>query len=60
MARAVVEVRRAKQRTRLTAQATTHFNDPVRLAQICTGLGMSMKGESLEAHGSIRTAGRGY
>jgi len=45
---------------RAVVEATTHFNDPVRLAQICTGLGMSMKGESLEAHGSIRTAGRGY
>lgn len=45
---------------RAVVEATTHFNDPVRLAQICEGLGGSMKGESLEKPGSSYTAQRGY
>jgi len=41
-------------------EATTHWQDPVRLAQICEGLGAGMKGENLTAPGFVKMSERGY
>ncbi|BGP20634.1 hypothetical protein JCM10213_007170 [Rhodosporidiobolus nylandii] len=43
-------------------EATTHYNDPVKLAEVSTGLGAGMKGENLlgKAAGKEMTADRGY
>lgn len=43
-------------------EATTHWNDPVKLAEVSTGLGAGMKGENLlgKAAGKEMTADRGY
>ncbi|GAA5884059.1 hypothetical protein JCM6882_002119 [Rhodosporidiobolus microsporus] len=43
-------------------EATTHFNDPFKLAEVSTGLGEGMKGENLlgKAAGKEMTADRGY
>ncbi|GAA5982796.1 hypothetical protein JCM10908_006793 [Rhodotorula pacifica] len=47
---------------RAVVLATTHFNDPVKLAEICTGLGEAMRGEGRlgAAAGKEMTADRGY
>lgn len=47
---------------RAVVLATTHYQDPVKLAEISCGLGEGMKGESrlgAEA-GKVMTADRGY
>ncbi|GAA5836342.1 hypothetical protein JCM11251_001468 [Rhodosporidiobolus azoricus] len=43
-------------------EATTHFNDPFKLAEVSTGLGEGMKGENVlgKAAGKVMTADRGY
>jgi pyridoxal 5'-phosphate synthase pdxS subunit len=43
-------------------EATTHFNDPLKLADISSGLGAGMKGEGVlgKAAGKEMTADRGY
>lgn len=47
---------------RAVVLATTHYNDPVKLAEICTGLGEAMRGEGKlgAAAGKEMTADRGY
>lgn len=42
--------------------ATTHFNDPVKIAEVSTGLGEGMRGESQlgPQYGKEMTADRGY
>ncbi|GAA5977242.1 hypothetical protein JCM11641_003887 [Rhodosporidiobolus odoratus] len=47
---------------RAIVEATTHFNDPHKLAEVSTGLGEGMKGETLlgKAAGKEMTADRGY
>lgn len=47
---------------RAVVLATTHYNDPVKLAEISTGLGEAMRGEGRlgAAAGKEMTADRGY
>ncbi|GAA5871467.1 hypothetical protein JCM3774_005607 [Rhodotorula dairenensis] len=47
---------------RAVVLATTHYKDPVKLAEICTGLGEAMRGEGRlgAAAGKEMTADRGY
>lgn len=47
---------------RAVVLATTHYNDPVKLAEISTGLGEAMRGEGKlgAAAGKEMTADRGY
>jgi len=42
--------------------ATTHFDDPIKLAEVSTGLGAGMKGEGNlgPKAGKVMTADRGY
>jgi len=42
-------------------EAVTHYNDPAKLAEICTGLGAGMKGENdLNRPGLVKMSQRGY
>jgi pyridoxal 5'-phosphate synthase pdxS subunit len=54
--------RRTRPSSRAVVLATTHYNDPVKLAEICTGLGEAMRGEGKlgAAAGKEMTADRGY
>lgn len=42
----IVNAENPEKTARAIVQATTHFNDPAKLAEICTGLGTAMKGEN--------------
>lgn len=46
---------------RAIVEATTHYNDPLKIAEVSTGLGAGMKGENdLNREGLIKMSQRGY
>ena len=42
----IVNAENPEKTARAIVQAVTHFDDPAKLAEICTGLGTAMKGEN--------------
>jgi pyridoxal 5'-phosphate synthase pdxS subunit len=55
--------RRAENPTLLAkaiVEAVTHYEDPVRLAKVCTGLGRAMKGDVIPENSPFSMQHRGY